>query len=144
MFIKCFIHCFFLSFIIVKSEYIKVCGYTDPFSKNLNQRSLTPRWPLKMNYLYLSSPRDGHSLYLTQPTQTINSIKWSIFASYFVSLLRVNINLKCIGIGQEKILLIPCLSYFVCTHVCWLSCRELTWHCSCILCPLPEKTFISN
>ena len=24
----------------------KVCGYSDPFCKNLNQRSLTPRWPL--------------------------------------------------------------------------------------------------
>ena len=24
----------------------KVCGYSDPFFKNLNQRSLTPRWPL--------------------------------------------------------------------------------------------------
>ena len=27
-------------------KYIKVCGYSDPFCKNLNQRSLTPRWPL--------------------------------------------------------------------------------------------------
>ena len=26
--------------------YIKVCGYSDRFCKNLNQRSLTPRWPL--------------------------------------------------------------------------------------------------
>ena len=26
--------------------YIKVHGYSDPFCKNLNQRSLTPRWPL--------------------------------------------------------------------------------------------------
>ena len=26
--------------------YIKVCGYSDPFFRNLNQRSLTPRWPL--------------------------------------------------------------------------------------------------
>ena len=27
-------------------KYIEVCGYSDPFFKNLNQRSLTPRWPL--------------------------------------------------------------------------------------------------
>ena len=27
-------------------KYIKVCGYSDPFVKNLNQRSLTPGWPL--------------------------------------------------------------------------------------------------
>ena len=27
-------------------KYIKVYGYSDPFFKNLNQRSLTPRWPL--------------------------------------------------------------------------------------------------
>ena len=26
--------------------YMKVCGYSDSFCKNLNQRSLTPRWPL--------------------------------------------------------------------------------------------------
>ena len=30
----------------VTQKYIKVCGYSDPFLKNLNQRSLTPRWPL--------------------------------------------------------------------------------------------------
>ena len=27
-------------------KYIKECGYSDRFCKNLNQRSLTPRWPL--------------------------------------------------------------------------------------------------
>ena len=27
-------------------KYIKVCGYSDLFCKNLKQRSLTPRWPL--------------------------------------------------------------------------------------------------
>ena len=26
----------------VPSKYIQVCGYSDPFFKNLNQRSLTP------------------------------------------------------------------------------------------------------
>ena len=31
--------------------YIKVCGYSDPFCKNLNQRSLTPRWPLTPHLL---------------------------------------------------------------------------------------------
>ena len=31
----------------VSRKYIKVCGYSDPFSKTfINQRSLTPRWPL--------------------------------------------------------------------------------------------------
>ena len=32
-------------------KYIKVCGYSDPFSKNLNQRSLTPRWLLTPHLL---------------------------------------------------------------------------------------------
>ena len=27
-------------------KYVKVCGYSDPFFKNLNRRSLTPTWPL--------------------------------------------------------------------------------------------------
>ena len=30
---------------------IKVCGYSDPFGKNLNQRSVTPRWPLTPHLL---------------------------------------------------------------------------------------------
>ena len=30
----------------VPRKYIKVCGYSDPFFKNLNKRSLTPRWPM--------------------------------------------------------------------------------------------------
>ena len=30
----------------VSWKYIKVCGCIDPFFKNINQRSLTPRWPL--------------------------------------------------------------------------------------------------
>ena len=29
-------------------QYIKVCGYRDPLFKNLNQRSLTPRWTLTL------------------------------------------------------------------------------------------------
>ena len=32
-------------------KYIKVCGYSDPFCKNLNQRPLTPRWPLTPHLL---------------------------------------------------------------------------------------------
>ena len=32
-------------------KYIKVCGYSDRFWKNLNQRSLTPRWPLTPHLL---------------------------------------------------------------------------------------------
>ena len=31
--------------------YIKVCGYSDSFCKNLNQRSLTPRWHLTPHLL---------------------------------------------------------------------------------------------
>ena len=32
-------------------KYIKVCGYSDTFCKNLNQRSVTPRWPLTPHLL---------------------------------------------------------------------------------------------
>ena len=32
-------------------KYIKICGYSDPFCKNLNQRSVTPRWPLTPHLL---------------------------------------------------------------------------------------------
>ena len=32
-------------------KYIKECGYSDLFCKNLNQRSLTPRWPLTPHLL---------------------------------------------------------------------------------------------
>ena len=32
-------------------EYIKVCGYSDHYCKNLDQRSLTPRWPLTPHLL---------------------------------------------------------------------------------------------
>ena len=32
-------------------KYIKVCGYSDPFFKNLYQRSLTPRWALTPHLL---------------------------------------------------------------------------------------------
>ena len=40
-------HCF-----QVPWKYIKVCGYSDLFAKkNLNQRSLTPRWPLTPHLL---------------------------------------------------------------------------------------------
>ena len=31
--------------------YMKVCRYSDSFCKNLNQRSLTPRWPLTPHLL---------------------------------------------------------------------------------------------
>ena len=39
--------------IVSKSHenYINVCGYSDRFWKNLNQRSLTPRWPLTPHLL---------------------------------------------------------------------------------------------
>ena len=32
-------------------KYIKVCGHSDLFFKNLNQRSLTSRWPLTPSFL---------------------------------------------------------------------------------------------
>ena len=32
-------------------EYIEGCGYSEPFCWNLNQRSLTPRWPLNPHLL---------------------------------------------------------------------------------------------
>ena len=32
-------------------KYIKICGYSDPFCENLNQRSLTPRWLLTPHLL---------------------------------------------------------------------------------------------
>ena len=35
----------------VPRKYIKVCGYSDLFCKNLKQRSLTPRWPLTPHLL---------------------------------------------------------------------------------------------
>ena len=39
-------------FIQVPWKYVKVCGYSDPLKKkNLNQRSLTPRWPLTPSLL---------------------------------------------------------------------------------------------
>ena len=39
-------HCFHIPW-----KYIKACGYSDPFFKTLNQRSLTPRWPLTPHLL---------------------------------------------------------------------------------------------
>ena len=38
-------------FVQVPWKYIKVCGYSDPFCKNLNQRSVTPRRPLTLHLL---------------------------------------------------------------------------------------------
>ena len=35
----------------VQWKYIKVCEYSEPFCENLNQRSLTPRWPLTPHLL---------------------------------------------------------------------------------------------
>ena len=32
-------------------KYIKICGYSDLFCKNLKRRSLTPRWPLTPHLL---------------------------------------------------------------------------------------------
>ena len=45
--------CDYLMIIVsqVPLNYIKVCGYRDLFFKNLNQRSLTPWWPLTPSLL---------------------------------------------------------------------------------------------
>ena len=58
----CFLLCFFVYFgpsdkqggsgtTSLAWKYIKLCGYSDRFCKNLNQRSLTPRWPLTPHLL---------------------------------------------------------------------------------------------
>ena len=66
-------------------KYIKVCGYSDPFFENLNQRSLTPRWPLtpcllrSHVWLYpriiVSSPMGIHQCMW---------IQWSILQNYHI------------------------------------------------------------
>ena len=53
----------------VPQKYIKVCGYNDPFLKNLNQRSLTPRWPLTS-----CLPKDHH---VQVPWEYINACGYS-------------------------------------------------------------------
>ena len=70
--------------IVAKWKYIKVCGYSDPFFKNLNQRSLTPRWHL--------TPRLLRSHYVTLPKDHCGQveihqsmwIQWSILQNYHI------------------------------------------------------------
>ena len=72
-------------------KYIKVCGYSDPFSKNLNQRSLTPRWPLTPHllrshvWLYprtvVSKSHGNTSMYVDT---VINFANYHIHTTYYV------------------------------------------------------------
>ena len=49
-------------------KYFKVCGYSDPFFKNLNQRSLTPRWPL--------TPKSIDVTWVTLPKDHCVQVQW--------------------------------------------------------------------
>ena len=70
---------------------IKVCGYSDPFCKNLNQRSLTPRWPLTPHllrshvWLYpriiVSKSHGNTSMYVDT---VINFANYHIHTTYYV------------------------------------------------------------
>ena len=81
-------------FIQVRWKYIKVCGYGDPFSKSLNQRSLIPTWPLTPSllrshvWLYpriiVSKSHGNTSMYVDRPT-VINFEKYHIhLRTYYV------------------------------------------------------------
>ena len=85
-------HTFAIIVILDLKIQIKVCGYTDPFSKNLNQRSLTPRWPLtpcllrSHMWLYpriiVSKSHDNTSMYVDT---VINFAKYHIHTyTYYV------------------------------------------------------------
>ena len=73
-------------------KYIKVCEYSDPFFKNLNQRSLTPRWPLTLHllrshvWLYpriiVSKSHGNTSMYVDT---VINFAKYHIHTTYRMS-----------------------------------------------------------
>ena len=73
-------------------KYIKVCGYSDPLCKNLNQRSLTPRWPLTPHlqlrshvWLYpiiiVSKSHGNTSMYVDR---VINFANYHIHSTYYV------------------------------------------------------------
>ena len=86
-------HTFAIIVILDLKIQIKVCGYTDPFfQKNLNQRSLTPRWPLtpcllgSHVWLYpriiVSKSHDNTSMYVDT---VINFAKYHIHTyTYYV------------------------------------------------------------
>ena len=75
----------------VPQKYIRVCGYSDPFSKNLNQTSLNPRWPLtpcllrSHMWLYpriiVSKSHGNTSMYVDT---VINFAKSYILQTYYV------------------------------------------------------------
>ena len=52
----------------------EVCGYSDPFCKNLNQRSVTPRWPLTPHLLSLMCDS-------TQGSYKHNTLYWQYIGS---------------------------------------------------------------
>ena len=72
-------------------KYIKVCGYSDPLCKILNQRSLTPRWPLTPHllgshvWLYpriiVSKSHGNTSMYVDT---VINFANYHIHTTYYV------------------------------------------------------------
>ena len=64
----------------VPQKFIKVCGYSDPFFKSLNQRSLTPRWPL-IPCLWGQMCDSTQGLLCPSPTKIHQSmwIQWPFF-----------------------------------------------------------------
>ena len=72
-------------------KYIKVCGYSDPFFKNLNQRSWTPRWPLTSHLLrshvslypriIMSKSHGNTSMYVDT---VINFAKYHTLRTYYI------------------------------------------------------------
>ena len=91
-------HCVHVSW-----KYIKVCGYSDPFFKNINQCSLTPSWPLTFCllrshvWLYpriiVSKSHGNTSMYVDT---TINFAKYHILHTYICTyiLQTLSINSK--------------------------------------------------
>ena len=82
-------------YVQVPWKYIKVFEYSDPFSKNLNQRSLTPRWSLTPQllrshvWLYpritVSKSHGNTSMYVNT---VINFAKYHIHTMYTRYILR--------------------------------------------------------
>ena len=71
----------------VPQKYIKVCGYSDPFFKNLNQRSLTPRWPLTpclfRSHVWLY-PRIIVFKSHGNTSMYVDTVTWSILQNYHI------------------------------------------------------------
>ena len=74
-------------------KYIKVCGYSDPFCKNLNQRSLTPRWSLTPHLSCVTLPKD-QSRGLAEQGQEEEEEKWATLGVHPLSWLLSNNRLE--------------------------------------------------